>query len=58
MAKPPLGSGARFAKLAAALSSRPGVRDPEAMAAVIGRRKLGAAKFNALAQAGRKRKQA
>lgn len=49
-----LGSGARFASLKAKLAKEPGVRDPGAEAAAIGRKKYGATKMNALAKAGRK----
>lgn len=52
--KPKLGSGARFAHLKAALASHKGVRDPGALAAAIGRKKFGKAKFQSLAAAGRK----
>lgn len=47
--KPKLGSGARFAKLKDALAKRPGVRDPGALAAAIGRKKYGPARMAALA---------
>lgn len=52
MAKPKLGSGKRFSALSAALAQQ-GARDPDAMAAVIGRRKLGKARFANLASKGR-----
>ncbi len=55
MAKPKLGSGARFKVLTKKLSSK-GVRDPKALAAAIGRKKYGAKRFAALSAAGRKRK--
>lgn len=55
MAKPRLGSGARFAALKAKLADRPGVTDPAALAASIGRKKYGAAKMSKMAAAGRKR---
>src|SRR6184192_4275823 len=51
---PKLGSGARFAALKAKLASRPGVRDPGALAAAIGRKKYGAAKMAKLSAKGRK----
>ena len=55
MAKiPPLGSGQRFDNLTRALAQRPGVKNPAALAAYIGR-KNNPAKFNAAAQAGRRR---
>ena len=54
MAKPKLGSGARFKALVAEIKSRGGVRDPAAVAASIGRKKYGKKKFQKLASAGRK----
>ena len=55
MAKPKLGTGARFAALKAKIAKRGGVRDPGAVAAAIGRKKYGAAKMAKMAAAGRKR---
>ncbi len=52
-AKP--GSGTRFAALVEDLRER-GVRNPEAVAAAIGRRKYGKRRFQQMAAAGRKRK--
>ena len=52
--KPKLGTGERFAKLKNKLSDRPGVTDPGALAAYIGRKKYGKAKFQNLAQRGKK----
>lgn len=52
---PPLGSGERFKNLTRKLL-RKKVRDPKALAAWIGRKKLGKKKFQSLAAAGRKRK--
>lgn len=52
--KPPLGSGERFAELKGKLAGRPGVTNPGGLAAYIGRKKLGAGRFNRLAAAGRK----
>ena len=46
-------SGEKFKKLAASLKAR-GAEDPEALAAWIGRKKMGKAKFQSLAAAGRK----
>jgi hypothetical protein len=43
------GGGGRFAKLKAALSTRPGVKNPAAVAAAVGRAKFGKAKFQAMA---------
>lgn len=52
---PPVGSGGRFASLKAKLASRPGVENPGALAAYIGREKYGATKFAKLGAKGRKR---
>jgi len=52
--KPPLGTGERFKQLTATLKRR-GVKDPEALAAWIGRKKYGKKRFEELAQKGRKR---
>lgn len=52
--KPPLGSGERFEQLVQQLK-RKGVKDPEALAAWIGRRKYGKS-FDELARKGRKKK--
>lgn len=52
--KPPLGSGKRFASLKAKLAKRPGVENPGALAAYIGRKKYGAKKFASLGRKGRK----
>ena len=49
-----LGGGGRFAKVAAA-AKRSGARDPEAVAAAVGRKKYGAKKMASMAAAGRKR---
>lgn len=54
MAQPALGSGARFAALKNKLADRPGVTDPGALAAYIGRKKYGANRFAQLAAKGRK----
>ena len=50
---PPLGSGGRFAALKSQLASRPGVTNPGALAASIGRKKYGANKFAALSMKGK-----
>lgn len=50
--KPPLGSGARFAALEQDLQQK-GVRDPAALAASIGRKRYGNARFAALSRKGR-----
>lgn len=55
MAKPPLGSGQRFASLKAKLAKRPGVENPGALAAYIGRKKYGPQKFGMLSAEGRRR---
>jgi hypothetical protein len=47
---PKLGSGGRFRKLSATLAAR-GAKDPDALAAAIGRKKYGAAKFGAMSHA-------
>lgn len=54
--KPKLGSGERFKKLEGKLSHEKGVKDPGALAAMIGRRKYGAAKMAKMAAAGERRK--
>jgi len=51
-----VGGGGRFAKLKAAIAKRGGVKNPGAVAAAIGRKKYGNEKFQAMAQAGKKRK--
>ncbi len=53
--KPPLGSGERFKRLVAELR-RKGVKDPEALASWIGRKKHGKEKFQRLSDKGRKSK--
>lgn len=50
-----LGSGARFAALKNKLAHRPGVTNPGALAAYIGRKKYGAKKYAKLSAQGRKR---
>lgn len=52
----PLGSGGRFEALESKLASRPGVTNPAALAASIGRKKYGEQKMEQLSAAGRKRK--
>lgn len=51
--KPPLGSGQRFAALQSELA-RTGAKNPGALAAWIGRKRYGKAKFQAMAAKGRK----
>ena len=48
-----LGSGERFAKLKGELSHKPGITNPGALAASIGRKKYGAKKFASLAAKGK-----
>jgi len=55
VAKPKLGSGKRFDQLENKLASRPGVKNPDALAASIGRKKYGPAKFEKLSQGGKKK---
>lgn len=52
MAKPKLGSGARFKALSNKLASE-GAKNPDALSAYIGRKKYGKAKFQKLASAGK-----
>ena len=49
-----LGSGARFKALSGKLAKQ-GVRDPNALAASIGRKKYGGSKMAKMAAAGRKK---
>lgn len=51
--KPKLGSGGRFVALSRKLAAEPGVRDPAALAASIGRKKYGKKKFQSLAAKGK-----
>lgn len=50
--KAPLGEGGRFQALKHELSERKGVKNPGALAAYIGRKKYGKAKFQSLAAKG------
>ena len=52
MAKPKLGSGARFKALSSKLAAK-GARNPDALAAYIGRKKYGKKKFQKLAAKGK-----
>jgi len=54
MAEAKLGSGARFAALKSKLGKEKDVRNPGALAAAIGRKRYGKAKFQSLAAAGKK----
>ena len=51
-AKMRLGGGGRFKKLAHTLAERPGARNPNALAAAIGRKKYGNRRFGRLSQGG------
>lgn len=53
--KPKLGSGSRFKKVAAS-AAKSGARDPNAVAAAVGRKKYSKTKMAALSKTGRKRK--
>lgn len=53
--KPPLGTGERFKKLKAKIAAKGDVRDPGAVAAWIGRKKYGKARFQKLSVKGRKK---
>lgn len=50
------GGGGRFKKLEGKLSHEKGVKDPGALAAMIGRRKFGAKRMGEMAAKGRERK--
>jgi hypothetical protein len=54
MAKPKLGSGGRFRQLEANLAKKPGIKNPAAVAASIGRKKYGKKRFAKLSAKGRK----
>lgn len=49
----PLGTGQRFAALKHKLSERPGVTNPGALAAYIGRKKYGNDRFQELSEHGK-----
>ena len=55
MAKAKLGSGARFSALKGKLASRPGVKNPGALAAYIGDKKYGKKKMGQMAAKGRRK---
>jgi len=55
MAKAKLGSGKRFSELKGKLASRPGVKNPGALAAYIGREKYGAKKMAKMSAKGRRK---
>jgi len=48
----PLGQGGRFAALKQSLAKKPGVNNPGALAAAIGRKKYGAKKMSSMAANG------
>ena len=50
----PLGEGGRFKAMTKLMKAK-GMSNPEGAAAAIGRKKLGAKRFNALAAAGRRK---
>ena len=50
--QPTLGSGKRFSNLKSKLASQPGVRNPGALAAAIGRKKYGKKKMAQLSEEG------
>ena len=52
---PPLGEGGRFKALSAKIAKRKGVRNPDAIAAAIGRAKYGGKKMATMAAKGRAR---
>jgi len=54
MSKAKLGSGARFKALVKKIAARPGVTNPTAIAAFIGRKKYGKKRFQGLAEKGKK----
>lgn len=54
MKQPKLGSGGRFKALTKSLASK-GAKNPAALSAWIGRKKLGKAKFQKLAAKGKKK---
>lgn len=53
---PPVGLGGRFSALKNKLGTQPGIVNPGALAASIGRKKYGKKKFNNLAKLGKKKK--
>lgn len=52
--KAPLGQGGRFAALKNKLAKQPGITNPGALAASIGRKKYGASKMASMSAKGRK----
>lgn len=55
-AKAKMGSGKRFAALEEKLSKQNGVTNPSALAAALGRAKIGASRMASMAAKGRKKK--
>jgi len=55
MAKPKLGSGARFKSLEHELARRGNVKDPAALASAIGRAKYGEKRMEQMSARGRRR---
>jgi len=53
LASPKLEGGEKFAALSKELGKKPGIKDPDALAAAIGRKKYGSEKFQKMAAAGR-----
>jgi len=51
-----LGGGGRFQKLESQLAQKPGIRNPAAVAASIGRKKYGARKMQSLASVPQEKK--
>jgi len=51
-----LGGGGRFQKLEASLAQKPGIRNPTAVAASIGRKKYGAKKMASLSSVAQEKK--
>lgn len=54
--KPTLGTGKRFKALSEKIASHGGVKDPDAVAASIGKKKWGAKKMAKMAAKGRRKK--
>lgn len=54
MNKPKLGSGERFKRLKSILAKKPGIKDPGALAASIGRKKYGNEKMANMSAKGKK----
>lgn len=50
-----LGGGGRFAKLKSQLAKKPGIYNPDGLAAALGRKKYGASKMASMSAKGRSR---